>query len=96
MLVNLTNSIKVVITGCSKGSIGALVAVALAAAAPHTLILLGRSISKVQPVIDEITAIDASTKVQFVTIELGDFDSVRKAAEEVKRVVGPKSIDYLM
>ncbi|ETN41161.1 uncharacterized protein HMPREF1541_03096 [Cyphellophora europaea CBS 101466] len=71
------------ITGASDGSIGAEVALCLAHAAPARILLLARSASKVEPVIEKIKAIDSTVKALFIPVQLDDFDSVRTAAKQV-------------
>jgi NAD(P)-dependent dehydrogenase (short-subunit alcohol dehydrogenase family) len=73
----------VLITGASKGSLGAEAAVSLAVAGPKAFILLGRSKSKLEPVISEINSIDSSIKVIFIQADFLDNASIRKAAEEI-------------
>ncbi len=53
-------------------------------ALPKRIILAGRSRTKVQPVIDEINAINPSTIVDFVHVDLADNASVRDAALEIQ------------
>ncbi|KAG4440420.1 hypothetical protein IFR05_004113 [Cadophora sp. M221] len=83
-----------VITGASVGGIGAHVVVCLAAAHPAQILLLGRSESKVTPVIEQIQQISPSTKVQFIKIDLASCLSVRAAAVEVASAV--EAIDVLI
>ncbi|MCJ1421899.1 hypothetical protein MMC32_008266 [Xylographa parallela] len=71
------------ITGTSKGGLGAETAMALAGAKPKQIILAARTEAKVVPVIEEIKKINSSVKVTFVQIDLLDNSSVRKAAEKV-------------
>jgi NAD(P)-dependent dehydrogenase (short-subunit alcohol dehydrogenase family) len=87
-------TISVLITGPSAGSLGAKTATLLATAKPSKIILLGRTLSKVQPVIDEIRELSPSTLTPFIQINLSDFDSVRKAAAEVYKVTA--HIDVLL
>ena len=84
----------VVITGTSTGGLGATVALALASARPSTIVLLGRTESKVSPVIEEISKISPTTKAHFVEIDLLSLSSVRTAAASVAALV-PK-IDVLL
>jgi NAD(P)-dependent dehydrogenase (short-subunit alcohol dehydrogenase family) len=77
------NDKTIVITGASDGGLGAATAVALADASPAHIILLARSTKKVTPVQEKIAAVNPSVKTSFISIELDDFDSVRKAAAEV-------------
>ncbi|RYN71621.1 hypothetical protein AA0117_g9430 [Alternaria alternata] len=83
-----------VITGTSTGGLGATVAPALASARPSTIVLLGRTESKVSPVIEEISKISPTTKAHFVEIDLLSLSSVRTAAASVAALV-PK-IDVLL
>lgn len=71
------------ITGTSANGIGAAAAIALARAEPEHIILVGRSKAKVDPVIEEIAAVNPKVKATFVQCELSDFDSVRKAGAEI-------------
>ncbi|TAQ86049.1 hypothetical protein B7494_g5634 [Chlorociboria aeruginascens] len=82
------------ITGPSAGGLGAQTAKLLAAGKPAKLFLLGRTESKITPVIDEIKAISASTNVKFVPLDLGNFESVRKAAATIK--ASTSEIDVLI
>ncbi|PWY90633.1 short-chain dehydrogenase [Aspergillus sclerotioniger CBS 115572] len=72
-----------VITGASKLSIGNKVATSLAKAAPAHILIASRTLSKVQPVLDEIQAIDNTIKTTAVQIDLTDHESVRRAADEI-------------
>lgn len=76
----------VLITGPSKGGIGALTAVNLAQAHPARLILAGRTLSKIQPVIDEIKQIDADIRVEFVSMDLASQASIREGVAEVSKL----------
>ncbi|KAL8868211.1 MAG: hypothetical protein Q9174_005137 [Haloplaca sp. 1 TL-2023] len=76
-----------IITGPSQGGIGAKTATFLAAGQPKTIILAGRTESKVQPVIDEIKKDNPSVEAVFVKLDLSDLASVRKAAENVNSMV---------
>jgi NAD(P)-dependent dehydrogenase (short-subunit alcohol dehydrogenase family) len=91
---SLTPYIKVLITGPSEGSIGAETALSLAAASPSTLILTGRSPSKINPVINTINSISPTTTVHFVSLDLSSQNSVRKAANEIEGLV--EKIDILI
>ncbi|PVH84908.1 NAD(P)-binding protein [Cadophora sp. DSE1049] len=83
----------VVITGPSKKSIGAEIAISLAYASPSTIILLGRSESKIAPVIEQIKVINSTIAVSFVYLDLADQASVRKTADAVSAKV--EKIHYL-
>lgn len=71
------------ITGTSANGLGAKYATTLAKHSPSQLILVSRSKSKVDPVIEEINSIDPNVTVKFVECELSDQDSVRKAAKTI-------------
>ncbi|KAI1183158.1 hypothetical protein F5B17DRAFT_443661 [Nemania serpens] len=74
-------------TGPSEGGIGAEVAISLAHANPHLLILAGRTEGKIQPVIQKIREINASVRLQFVQLDLSVQASVRHAAEFISATV---------
>ena len=74
----------VLITGTSKGGIGAETAITLARAKPKQIILAARTEAKVIPVIEEIKKIDSSVEAIFVQIDLLDNSSVRKAAQKIQ------------
>ena len=86
--------ITVVITGPSTKSIGAEIAISLAYASPSSIILLGRTESKIAPVIEQIKAINASITVSFVHLDLADQASIRKTADAVSAKV--EKIHYLI
>ncbi|KAH7096404.1 hypothetical protein BKA62DRAFT_719844 [Auriculariales sp. MPI-PUGE-AT-0066] len=73
----------ILITGPSPASIGATTAYALAAAKAATLILLGRSASKLVPVVDRIHEINATTQVLIFEVDLSSIESVRAAAKQI-------------
>ncbi|GKZ40057.1 hypothetical protein AbraIFM66950_002113 [Aspergillus brasiliensis] len=83
-----------VITGAGKPSIGSQMATSLAKAAPAHILIASRTLSKVQPVLDEIHAIDSTIKTTAVQVDLTDHDSVRRAADEIL-AAAPK-IDVLI
>ena len=73
----------VLITGPSVNGIGAETAISLAHGAPAILILLGRSLQKIEPVISTIQSINSSIRVKFVETDLASLASVRKAAQSI-------------
>ncbi|KAL2004919.1 hypothetical protein VTN00DRAFT_2769 [Thermoascus crustaceus] len=77
------------ITGPSKGGLGAATAVSLAEGHPKALILVGRSRANAQPVIEEINQKAPNVKTLFIEAEFGNLASVRKAAEEICRLDVP-------
>ncbi|KAL8964428.1 MAG: hypothetical protein Q9183_004454 [Haloplaca sp. 2 TL-2023] len=76
-----------IITGPSQGGIGAKTATFLAGGQPKTIILAGRTESKIQPVIDEIKKDNPNVEAIFVKLDLSDLASVRKGAETVNSKV---------
>lgn len=75
------------ITGPSSKGLGAETALALASAAPKRILLAGRSLPKIQPVIDEIKGTDSSIDVQFIPLDLSSNSSVRDAASKINELV---------
>ncbi|KAL8719952.1 MAG: hypothetical protein Q9181_007987 [Wetmoreana brouardii] len=84
----------ILITGASKGGLGAETALSLATANPKKIILTGRSEAKVAPVLEQIKQTDSRIETQFIALELGDQQSVRRAAAEVNASVS--KIDILI
>jgi NAD(P)-dependent dehydrogenase (short-subunit alcohol dehydrogenase family) len=79
--------VTVVITGPTKGGLGAQTAINLAQGKPDKILLLGRNESKVTPVIEEIRSISPSTEVHFVPLDLASFKSIRNAATIINNSV---------
>ncbi|KAL1845432.1 hypothetical protein VTK73DRAFT_563 [Phialemonium thermophilum] len=71
------------VTGPSANSIGAYAATSLARKAPKHIVLVGRTRAKVDPVIQQIAAIDPAVQTTYVHCELSDLDSVRAAARQI-------------
>ncbi|CCC11793.1 unnamed protein product [Sordaria macrospora k-hell] len=69
------------ITGPSEGGIGAETAISLAHGNPALLILVGRTLSKIQPTIDAVHAVNPSIAVKFIAADLTSLNSVREAAQ---------------
>lgn len=86
----------VLITGPSKGSIGAETAVTLAHGSPAAYLLLGRALDKIQPVIDEIKTINASISVKFYQVDLDSLDSVRSVAQTILDDSSMSMIDVMV
>ncbi|EJD40470.1 putative short-chain dehydrogenase [Auricularia subglabra TFB-10046 SS5] len=84
----------VLITGISQSGIGGSTALALALGGVKTLILTGRTESRVQPVIDAARAADSAVEVVFLKLDLASLASVRAAAATVSQLVG--HIDVLI
>ncbi|KAI4192794.1 MAG: hypothetical protein LQ346_004162 [Caloplaca aetnensis] len=88
------NGKVVLITGASKGGLGAETALALATANPKKIILTGRSEGKIAPVLEQIKQTNPNIETQYISLELGNQQSVRQAAAEVNTSVG--KIDILL
>jgi len=73
----------VLITGPSHGTIGGQAALDLAFGSPEHIILAGRSLEKIQPVIDKLGTDFSSVTVTFIKLDLADLSSVKAAAEAV-------------
>lgn len=86
--------VTVIITGPSDGGIGAETALSLAAGSPAYIFLAGRSLSRIQTVIDRISAAYPDVKIQFIPLDLSSQQAVREAAEVINRSV--QSIDILI
>ncbi|KAK7749570.1 hypothetical protein SLS53_000146 [Cytospora paraplurivora] len=84
------------ITGTSARGLGAKCTAALAKHSPAQLILVSRNKAKVEPVLEEMSSIDAQVDVKFVPCELSDQDSVRKAAEDILNDASIKHIDVVI
>ena len=85
---------KVLITGPSDGGIGAETAFSLAAGSPACILLAGRSLSKIQPVIDRISAAYPDVKTPFISLDLSNQNAIREAAASINESV--QSIDILI
>ena len=76
---------------------GAETATSLAAAGPAQLILVGRSVSNIQPVVDAIhAAAPTPVQVKIFLAELDSISSVRAAAREILEDPSIKHIDGLI
>ncbi|MCJ1394885.1 hypothetical protein MMC18_007765 [Xylographa bjoerkii] len=84
----------VLITGASAGGLGAATALAFAGGNPKTLILAGRTESKVSLVIEEIKKLNPAIEVSFLQLDLTDHASVKRAAAEVESKV--EKLDVLI
>lgn len=84
------------ITGTSAGGLGAKFATILAKFSPAQIILVSRSKSKVDPVVDEIKSVNSGISVKFVPCELSDQDSVRSAADTILSDSEIKKIDVVV
>lgn len=86
---------EVLITGPSEGSIGAETVTTLARGSPSAFLLLGRSIDKIQPVINQIAKIDSSIATKFFQVDLDSLSSIRNAAKSILDDPTPK-IDVMI
>jgi NAD(P)-dependent dehydrogenase (short-subunit alcohol dehydrogenase family) len=84
------------ITGPSQGGIGAETAISLAHGSPSTIVLLGRSLSKIQLTIDSIHSINSSISTKFVSIDLDSLSSVRAAAKIILDDLSIAHIDVVI
>ncbi|KAH8667597.1 putative retinol dehydrogenase 12 [Tricladium varicosporioides] len=84
------------ITGPSEGGIGAETAISLAYGSPSTILLLGRSLPKIQPTIDAITKINSSITVKFVSVSLDSLKNVRQAANTILQDESIPKIDVVI
>ncbi|KAL8699900.1 MAG: hypothetical protein Q9201_005743 [Fulgogasparrea decipioides] len=73
----------ILFTGASKGGLGAETAVSLATANPKKIILTGCSEAKVAPALEQT---NPGIAAQFIALELGDQQSVRKVAAKVNAI----------
>ena len=84
----------VLITGPSEGGIGAETAFSLAAGSPACILLAGRSLSKIQPVINRIGRAYPNVETRFIPLDLGSQHAVREAASKINESV--HAIDILI
>ncbi|KAI9719708.1 MAG: hypothetical protein M1828_006141 [Chrysothrix sp. TS-e1954] len=75
------------ITGPSESSIGASVSLTLATASPKKLILAGRTLTKIQPVIDHLKANYPPIEVEYLPLDLGSLAAVRKSASQLNSTI---------
>lgn len=73
----------VIITGCSPNNIGKATAQAVAGAHVGTLVISGRSASKLDTVADALLAEHPQVNVRKLIMDLSSQESVRRAAKEV-------------
>ncbi|KAG4438296.1 hypothetical protein IFR05_006231 [Cadophora sp. M221] len=77
----------VLITGPSMGGIGAQTALTISTALPSHIVLTGRSLLKIQPIIKAINNAQPSVKTTFIPLDLASQSSVRNAAKEIDNLV---------
>ena len=83
------------ITGVSPNGLGAELAQILAAHSPSLLILAGRSQTKVQAAMNQISQAFPSVPIRFLSLDVSSLASVRSAAAEVNAYLEPH-IDVLI
>ncbi|KAK8080468.1 hypothetical protein PG997_008286 [Apiospora hydei] len=71
------------LTGPSKGGIGSETVISLAHGSPAMIVLIGRTLAKVQDAIDAIEEINADIRVKFIETDLASLKRVRNAAEAI-------------
>jgi NAD(P)-dependent dehydrogenase (short-subunit alcohol dehydrogenase family) len=91
--LSTTANSPVLITGPTPSTLGAATALALATGNPAHLLLAGRALSKLQPLLDTL---NATVKATFIPLDLSSLDSVRHAASEVSTLLGPGELDILI
>lgn len=84
-----------VITGAGQPSIGSSMAMTLARASPHHILIASRTATKAEPVLAAIREAYPSVKATFVPVDLSDHDSVRRAAKEILGATASK-VDVLI
>ena len=86
----------ILVTGVSPGGLGDSFVKQVAVAHPATFILAGRSIPKMQGLIDELSNTNPRIKVKPLALNLLSFADVRKAAETVNSWSDVPNIDVLV
>lgn len=86
----------IIITGPSPGSLGESFAKQVAAGKPAVLILAGRSVSKLQGLIEELNASHPTVVVKPLSLNLLSFADVRKAAETLNFWADVLHVDVLV
>jgi NAD(P)-dependent dehydrogenase (short-subunit alcohol dehydrogenase family) len=84
------------LTGPSEGGIGAETVISLAHESPAMIILVGRSLDKVQAAIDAIKQIDPAIKVKFFKADLSSLKSTAQAAQSILEDGEITKIDVLI
>lgn len=86
----------IVITGPSPGSLGESFVKQVAVGKPAVLILAGRSVSKMQGLIEELNTLYPTVIVKALTLNLLSFAAVRKAAETLNSWADVPHVDVLV
>lgn len=90
----LLKCIIVLTTGSSDGGIGAEAALSLSTEPPTCLILAGRSLPKIQTVIDHVSRAYPDVKTPFTSLDLSSQHAIREAAASISKSV--QHIDILI
>ncbi|TVY81085.1 Short-chain dehydrogenase TIC 32-like chloroplastic protein [Lachnellula suecica] len=80
------------ITGASDGGIGAQVAKTLAHASPKLLILLGRTASKIAPVVETIKKTNPTIGAHFIKVDFSAFEEVKELTDRVHVLINNAGI----
>jgi NAD(P)-dependent dehydrogenase (short-subunit alcohol dehydrogenase family) len=99
LVAHYAQSVKgktILTTGVTPGSIGAAYVEALAGASPALLILVGRSVDKLEKEAAVIASEHPEIPTRNLVADLGSFESVRKAAAEVNSWKDVEKIDIVM
>jgi NAD(P)-dependent dehydrogenase (short-subunit alcohol dehydrogenase family) len=86
----------ILITGVSPASLGESFVKQVAAGKPAMFILASRSVSKIQPLIDELANAHPEITVKLLTLNLSSLKDVRKAAATVNSWADVPHIDVLV
>lgn len=86
----------IVVTGPSPGSLGESFVKQVAVGKPAVLILAGRSVSKLQGLIEELNTLYPTVIVKSLALNLLSFADVRKAAETLNSWADVPRVDVLV
>lgn len=86
----------VLVTGASPGSLGESFAKQIAVGKPAVLILAGRSVSKMQGLIEELNTAHPTVNVKPLALNLMSFADVRKAADTLNSWADVPHVDVLV
>jgi short-subunit dehydrogenase len=84
----------VLITGPSEQGIGAQTAIHLAAGKPKLILLAGRDLAKIQPVIYQIAKSHPDVVTELISLNLASLASIRQTAEKINSQI--ESLDILI
>lgn len=86
----------VLVTGISPGSLGGYFIQTIAKAGPAYLILAARNPDKAQQTANEVSVAQPTVKTRILQLDLGSFENVRQAADEVNSWDDVPVIDVLV